>query len=123
MLTLLLIIAVVLVAAVVIYPVVQLRLTAERRRPGCPGASAHLRDGAPRSSGGTGGPGRDIAPPDDAPWTTRQSVMRTLRNAFAVVLVAGAMLVAAAAVMAPLMPYLVVLFFLASLFYIAVKGR
>ena len=46
-----------------------------------------------------------------------------LRNAFAVVLVAVVMLMAAATILAPLMPYLVVLFFLASVFYIAVKGR
>jgi hypothetical protein len=49
--------------------------------------------------------------------------MRTLRNAVAVLLVTGVMVIVAAAAMAPLMPYLVVLFFLASLFYIAVKGR
>jgi hypothetical protein len=49
--------------------------------------------------------------------------VRTIRNAFAVMLFVGATLLVAAAIVAPVMPYLVVLFFLASIFYIAVKGR
>jgi hypothetical protein len=38
-------------------------------------------------------------------------------------LLMGATLLVAVAIVAPVMPYLVVLFFLASIFYIAVKGR
>lgn len=49
--------------------------------------------------------------------------MTTVRAAIALVFVGLVLVMAAAVVLAPLMPYVVGLFFLASVFAIAVRGR
>lgn len=49
--------------------------------------------------------------------------MKTIRLTLGLVIAAVVLFMATAAIIAPLMPYLVVLFFLASSFYLVIKGR
>lgn len=49
--------------------------------------------------------------------------MRTVRLWLGLLVAAAALVLVAAALVAPLMPYLVVCFFLACIFYSVIKGR